>query len=366
MPFSKLIISIIFFMFIISCNLSKKEKGSQKSHQESNSNDPIMSLQKLQVTANCFLYHRFNESKYPSTNISASLFENQLKYLVSNKIQVITLGDLFKISEPVEGKIKHVIITIDDAFKSFYNDGFPLLKKYGLKATLFVNTETIGSGDYLDWDELRELLEYGIEIGNHTHSHAYFLNEPSGKRAEVFKKDVSLAQNIFKNKIDYTCTIFAYPFGEYDVKMKEVIKEMGFRGAAAQNSGVISEFSDPYALPRFPMTDQFGQMATFTEKVNMNPLPVTEIIPSETIPLHNPPELKIYFNNLNFDLDRLQCFIQGGDCQLFVLDKKSISIEIKAQQKLTSRRHLYTITIPQKGSNQWYWFSHQWVFPDRP
>jgi peptidoglycan/xylan/chitin deacetylase (PgdA/CDA1 family) len=366
MGYIKLIISLILLFLLIACWAGRNEKKSGQAGQDNIAHSAITSGKKIKVTANCFLYHRFNEGKYPSTNISASLFEEQLKYLINNKIPVITLGDLFRLAPGDNEPDRYVVLTIDDAFKSFYHYGFPLLKKYGLKATLFVNTETIGSGDYLDWDELKQLLEYGIEIGNHTHSHAYFLNEPSGQRAEIFRKDVVQAQNIFKNHLNYSCVVFAYPFGEYDSDMKNVINELGFLGAAAQNSGVVSEFSDPFALPRFPMTDQFGQIGRFIEKVDMNPLPVVEITPASTIPDINPPTLRIQFKDLDFDLEQIQCFIQGSDYRLTILDSQSVALEIKATETLTSRRHLYTITIPQKGNSKWYWFSHQWVFPGRP
>ena len=366
MTYIKLIISVILIFFLISCWADRNENESGNTGQDVTARAAIASGKKIQVTANCFLYHRFNEGKYPSTNISASLFEDQLKYLIGNKIPVITLGDLFRLAPDDNKPDRYAILTIDDAFKSFYRYGFPLLKKYDLKATLFVNTETIGSGDYLNWDELKQLLEYGIEIGNHTHSHAYFLNEPPGQRAEIFRKDVVQAQDIFKNHLNFSCVVFAYPFGEYDSDMKNVINELGFLGAAAQNSGVISEFSDPFALPRFPMTDQFGQIARFIEKVDMNPLPVVEITPATTIPDINPPTLRIQFKDMDFDLGRIQCFIQGSDYQLTVLDPQSVTIEIKATETLGGRRHLYTITIPQKDTSKWYWFSHQWVFPGNP
>jgi peptidoglycan/xylan/chitin deacetylase (PgdA/CDA1 family) len=366
MIYRKLIISILLVFITTFC--SGPGRGNEGNDSGWNDTGKGMSdpLTKRLEMANCFLYHRFNEGKYPSTNISAALFESQLKYLVNHHIPVITLGDFLRLKPGENKPERYVILTIDDAFKSFYRYGYPLLKKYELTATLFVNTETIGSGDYLDWVELKQLLDYGIEIGNHTHSHDYFLNQPSDARVENFKMDVEKAQNIFKNHLNYNCEVFAYPFGEYDPNMKKVIRNLGFLGAVAQNSGVISEFSDLFALPRFPMTDQFGQMDRFTEKVNINPLPVTEVIPSNTLSEINPPVLRIRFENKRFDLGRLQCFVQGSDCVLTVLDPQSVVVEIKANNKLSSRRHLYTLTVPQIGTSKWYWFSHQWIFPDRP
>jgi len=364
---NKLNISVLYFLTVlIACSDGKNENDSYNSSGLAQNRFPPESGSKLLVTANCFLYHRFDEMKYPSTSISSSLFEAQLKYLVEHDLSVITLGELFQM-KPENGQTdRFVILTIDDAFKSFYRYGFPILKKHRLKATLFVNTETIGSGDYLDWKELKELLDYGIEIGNHTHSHDYFLNLPEGNRDVIFRDDVNRAQDLFRNRFNYNCTVFAYPFGEYDSAMKEVIRDLGFQGAAAQNSGVISPYSDPFSLPRFPMTDRYGQLNSFIEKVNMNALPVVEIFPAGTIPENNPPTLKIRLNDLDFDFNRLQCFIQGGECLLSVTGQDQVEIEIKSAVALTGRRHLYTLTIPQKRTSEWYWFSHQWIFPDKP
>jgi len=357
---------LLCIVLFLSCENGNEGKDSGAREINSGSSEKAGLPIRVPVRASGFLYHRFDEKKYPSTSISASLFEDHLNYLIKNAIPVITLGQLFQIRDSVDKSQKYVIITIDDAFDSFYQFGYPLLKKYGLKATLFVNSETVGSGDYLNWDQLKELHEYGIEIGNHTHSHAYFLNEPPAERTGIFLKDVAMAQELIKEHIRHTCTVFAYPYGEYDEDMQKTVRDLGFQGAAAQNSGVISEYSDPFALPRFPMTDTYGRMPAFIEKVRMNPLPVIEILPNHALPEKNPPVLKILFRNIGFDMDRLQCFIQGGESRVQVVEGDSIMVEITSLKKLENRRHLYTLTVPHKTTNEWYWFSHQWVFPDRP
>ena len=138
---------------------------------------------------------------------------------------------------------------------------------------------------------------------------------------------------------------------------------MDFIGATAQNSGVMSAYSDLYSLPRFPMTDQYGKIEAFSEKISMKSLPVVNTIPSSTIALENPPVLQFILDEEIFDLDQIQCFVQGGKCVLIELEGDKLAIQISADQELKSRRHLYTVTIPNKDNSQWYWFSHQWVFP---
>jgi len=308
------------------------------------------------------LYHRFGDQKYSSTNISTSLFEKHLKYLKENEFQVITLSQALNhlLSKDVAGR--YVVISIDDGFKSFLENGFPLLKKYEFNATLFINTETVGKGDYLNWDELAFISSNGIEIGNHTHSHAYFLDMDHSKRYNQFKNDVMLSQRIIDEKLDIQPIVFAYPYGEYDSLMMQEIKEMGFLGAAAQNSGVISQFSDIYALPRFPMTDQYGKMESFEEKLKLKPLPVVHEIPETNVATANPPSLIIQLEEGNYNLDQGQCFIQGGSCDHFKINSINRTIEIRSGTKLKNRRHLYTITVPDKTGREWYWYSHQWIF----
>jgi peptidoglycan/xylan/chitin deacetylase (PgdA/CDA1 family) len=361
-------ILVCFLCFLIFFSCSFPENNRQPNSGESNGSSISITekLNALDISASGFLYHRFSENKYPGTSISAALFEQQLIYLTEQKIPVITLGGFSRLTDSIPDVKKFVILTVDDAFRSFYEHGFPLLKKYGLKATLFVNTETIGSNDYSGWEELREMLEYGIELGNHTHSHAYFLNDPAETRQETFSNEVNLAQQIFRDKLGIECLVFAYPFGEYDADMQRIIRDSGFVLAVAQHSGVISGYSDPYALPRFPMTDQYGQMPSFREKVNMLALPVINIHPSTTIPVSNPPVLQVSFTDPGLDLSRLKGYVQGSESAVSISEGDTVMAEITALHRLTGRRALYTITVPHTSTGKWYWFSHQWVIPEIP
>ena len=124
--------------------------------------------------ANVFIYHRFDDSVYPSTNISSREFQSHLEILHQQDFTVLTLGQILD-------KIKHgeslpercAAITVDDAYRSFLTSGWPLLKSFGFPATLFVSTDTVGGGEHLDWQELKTLRNEGVEIGNHTASHAF-------------------------------------------------------------------------------------------------------------------------------------------------------------------------------------------------
>ena len=95
-------------------------------------------------SAIALMYHRFDESRYQSTSISSALFEKHLKLIKENDFNVLSLKDFLDILLNKK-KIpkKTLIITIDDAFRSFYDFGFPLLKKYNFPFSVFVSTASV-------------------------------------------------------------------------------------------------------------------------------------------------------------------------------------------------------------------------------
>src|SRR5690606_5838390 len=97
----------------------------------------------------CFVYHRFDDDRYPTTNINTGDFKVHLQYLKDHDYAVMSLGQALDYLKNPGEKKKVAVITIDDGYKSFYENGWPLLKKYGYPATLFINTSTVGSGSYM-------------------------------------------------------------------------------------------------------------------------------------------------------------------------------------------------------------------------
>ena len=317
----------------------------------------------------CFVYHRFSDSRYPSTNISLSDFEAHLNYLKNNDYQVLSFSEAIRYLKSDADKQKTAVITIDDGYKSFVENGLPLLKKYGFPATLFINTETVGGGDYMSWEDIKTAINNEIEIGNHTHSHEYFLNLSESSRHQGFEEEIKLSQKLIKKNIGITPTSFAYPYGELDPKMKEIVQNQGFVIAAAQNSGVISSTTDLMQCPRFPMSEAYADISKFTAKAKMRALPIVAISPeSFLIPEDQiKPSLQIKFNKEELVLDQLQCFIQGGECNMTyaVSDDSIITVNVQPKTSILGRRRtLYTLTVPDKNGN-WHWFSHLFINPDK-
>lgn len=329
---------------------------------------------KLDVSANMgkdvviLVYHRFGNSQYPSTNIDTSLFRQHLTYLKANDYEVLTLGQA--VDRQRAGTLEkghYAVITVDDGYKTFQSGAMPLLKEFGFKATLFVNTESVGGNSYLDWADLKELKAAGIEIGNHSHSHAHFLNKASSNEVKAyFQHDLKKAQKAFQKHLDFKPDLYAYPYGEYNEEMENILEAEGFKAAAAQHSGVFHKGGDLYAIPRFPMASHFAKMKSFKEKVQMDGLRLEQQKPANTIFKQNPPQLKLTFpENSKANLRNIQCFVSGSTtCSIDKnLDAQPPEITFEAKSPLKGRRSKYTITAPSKEGDQWFWFSHLWVQP---
>jgi len=325
------------------------------------------SQEKVDKTIVAFVYHRFGDARYPSTNVSLEDFKAHLKYLKDNNFQVLTLSqaaDYLKSNKPVQ---KTAVITIDDGYESFYKNGLPLLEKYGFPATLFINTETVGGSDYMNWTELKDVQDRNVEIGNHTHSHAYFLNQSVPDRYINFVNELRLSQQLIEQHLERKPTAFAYPYGEVDPKMEELVADTGFKMAAAQNSGVIYSGSDLMRCPRFPMSESYAAPDKFAAKAEMLPLKVLSEKPESFVLIEgtNRPQLTIQFDQNDLLIDQLQCFIQGSNCSKEIdVEKGKVTLTIQSSSNISNRRRtLYTITVPDKNG-KWHWFSHLWINPE--
>ena len=123
------------------------------------------------------MYHRFDEEKYPSTNIQLAVFKEQLKIIDQEGIKFNHPKDFEKSLSENKNERK-VLLTIDDGLSSFYENAWPILKERKIPFILFVNTREVGAYNYMNWDQIIELHKNeNVEIGNHSHSHEYLVEE---------------------------------------------------------------------------------------------------------------------------------------------------------------------------------------------
>ncbi len=309
------------------------------------------------------MYHRFGESKYPSTNIQLDVFKKQLEIIQNEKIKFIHPSEIEKNISESKNERK-LLLTIDDGLLSFYENAWPILKAKKIPFILFVNTREVGSYNYMDWAQIKELFnEDFVEIGNHSHSHEYLVDEKSS----FIKDDIIKSMEIFKRKLGKNSIFFSYPFGEYSLEFKKIIKDFGFKYAFGQHSGVIDETKDFYELPRFPINEKYGEINRFKTLVKTLPFKYKNIYPEEKYLLNskNPPKVKIeFFDNIN-NLRSINCFSNEGDTwrtSKINFISKSV-LEIKLAEKFIGERGRINCSLKEKNG-YWRWLGIQFVISE--
>ena len=201
------------------------------------------------------MYHRFDENKYPSTNIQMDIFKEHISIIRQSNLKFYDPKNLENNFSTIK-KEKKILLTIDDAFTSFYKVAWPYLKQEKIPFILFVSTQSIGNYGYMTWEQIKELEQEPFAyIGNHAHSHDYLVDF----NKEDFMKDINSSISIFNKNLGYNPIFFSYPFGEYSLEIKEYISK-NFKYAFGQHSGVIDYNKDPFELPRFPINEKYGDL----------------------------------------------------------------------------------------------------------
>ena len=253
---------------------------------------------------------------------------------------------------------KGILITIDDAFSSFYEIAWPFLKENRIPFILFVSTEPVGNKGYMTWDQIREIEQesYGY-IGHHSHTHDYLIE----KSEEDFIKDIEMASKIFLKELGYVPNLFSYPFGEYSKFMKDYISE-NFSFAFGQHSGVIDLNKDKYELPRFPINENYGELDRFKSIINFFPLEFKNLIPEEKklSNKNNPPEFEVEFFENQKNLNNINCYSNEGNTwaksNTNFLNNK---LTIKFRDTFAPRRGRVNCSLNDNG--KWRWFGVQFV-----
>jgi len=310
------------------------------------------------------MYHRFEENKYPSTNIKINDFKEHLKIIEDNKISFVDPknfeDELFK-----NKKQRKILLTIDDGFSSFYENAWPILKKKKIPFILFVNTREVGSFNYMTWDQIKEVSkENFVEIGNHSHSHEYLVDESDS----VIREDIKKSILIFEDKLGKNSKFFSYPFGEYSLNFKEIIKSLKFKYAFGQHSGVLDETKDLYELPRFPINEKYGEIKRFTSLMKTLPFKYQNIYPDEKYLLENknPPNVKITFYKDIKNLKSLTCYSNEGDKwrQSDIKFEDANTLLISINEKFVGERGRINCSL-RDSSGFWRWLGVQFVLSDK-
>lgn len=197
------------------------------------------------------VYHRVNDvDKNPAT-LTVADFDAQMKYLLDSGYSVISPDDLLDAWE--KGKPlpkKPVVLTFDDGHADIYNNVFPILQKYKMRATVFIVTDHIGLKDFLTWDQVRALQGGGfIDFESHTMTY----KDLTKLKGDKLWNEVYGSKQAIEWALKKPVKFLAYPNGKYSVDAEDTCKEVGLRATFIEDYGLTDNDDNPYVLTRIPV-----------------------------------------------------------------------------------------------------------------
>lgn len=274
-----------------------------------------------------FVLHRFDDDRYPSTNISTEWLKKYFDYINENGYEVVSLD---KINEKIKKKEEipesWVSFTIDDAYKSFYDNGLPVFKEYKFPFTLFVLTEATDKNypDYMNWEEINETGKYG-SIGIHSYSHPHLTKISKEEVIEDTKKAMELISKNVENGKSY----YAYPYGEYDENIRDTLKSLGLEAVYNQSTGGVSEKTDIYNIHRIAL----GNEEKIQLKLNIGNLAAKW----EEVKVENDYLKSIKVSMLD-GIDKVEVFLSGYGWEYADVEEGTLEFEIDKKLKLNRSR----------------------------
>jgi peptidoglycan/xylan/chitin deacetylase (PgdA/CDA1 family) len=202
-------------------------------------------------------------------------FEQQLKYLSDSGYYSVTwekwLQAMFT-RRPLEGR--PIAITFDDGYTDFYQYAWPLLKKYGFSATVFLVTDLVGKANtwdevygehiqLMDWNEIKELHDQGIEFGSHSANHKALTSLTPD---EIVKEGI-ISRSTLKQQLDARVDIIAYPYGDTDPVVAHLMGACGYTIGLSCRTGFSTFLDNSMDLPRIEIKGS-DNLKTFVSKLH--------------------------------------------------------------------------------------------------
>ncbi|MGI8821241.1 MAG: polysaccharide deacetylase family protein [Chthoniobacterales bacterium] len=248
-----------------------------------------------------FGYHRFEKQVHrPDTEMTPEMFESQMKELQDKKIPVIGLQDFLAWKRGEKSIPEHAaVITFDDGWKSQYEVGWPIVKKYGYPVTLFIYTEGVkgmrfGGGAAMSWEMLAEMRDAGVDIQAHSATHqdlrkAFDKVQKKRLNTEEYEQwltaEIIGSKQLLEQKLGIRVNSFAVPFGYINDKVRDFIKKAGYEAIFTVYGQRLTYGSPNDSLGRYLLEGNkpkvFGEATNFTGGTSGGGVQVSEMSTSE-------------------------------------------------------------------------------------
>lgn len=223
------------------------------------------------------MYHMISDADHPLIKryaLSPAKFRRQMEFLKRRRYTAISLNDIHRYFPGYTTNgfpEKSVAITFDDGYMDNYENALPVLKEFNYPATIFIVSGLVGktnkwmmSENYperplMGWREIEEVKKNGITIGSHTMNHPRL----SHLKFHDAKKEVEDSKRYLEDRLGVAIDHFAYPYGDMNESIIDMVREAGYKTACSTRSGFNSENVNLFQLRRIEIygTDSLRQFA---------------------------------------------------------------------------------------------------------
>jgi len=211
-------------------------------------------------------YHRVGEFKGDHVpTVSVEVFERQLEFLARLRYQVLGLEDVVKcLDEGRPAPRRATVITFDDGYEETHRCAWPMLKRFGFPATVFVTPGEVGLKGFATWQQVVEMAQDGMTIGSHTMHHSYIPLVPDERLAEELVE----SKKTIEARIGKPVHFISYPVGGYTPQAQAVVRQAGYLAACTTNRAASSRALDRYAIRRIKITERDRNLLAFRVKIS--------------------------------------------------------------------------------------------------
>ena len=305
-------------------------------------------------------YNAVGDDAFPSTNLRIEQFDAHLQEILSGEYNVLSLKDALRTLENKEPlPSKAIAITFEGAHSSAFRNAMPKLIEHNIPFTIFyaANAARGTTGKYMSRKDLlslsnEERVTFGILPSSYSH--------PTVMSEKQFRRELNDAKDFHRHTFQEEPLYFSYAFGEYTQEHQTIIQGLGFEAALTLNSAVAHQDTDRFALPRFTMTENFGDLSRFRLVSNAAPLPIRDLVPAQSILDTDQPAIGFTIDRLlQNQADALSCFVSGiGRVDTQIIGNR---VEIRTAAPLEDERTRLNCTLPVAVEENidtpvWRWF----------
>lgn len=181
--------------------------------------------------------------------ISASQFERQMRFLHDHGYTCRSLGELLRFSgNEHRSEPKTFALTFDDGYEDFFTQAYPILRRHGFTATVFLVADRVGDQSNweqetatptLTWGQIKTLLEDGFSFGSHTCTHRRLTR----LSIEDIRHELSESKTRLTSELHQEVQLLAYPYGDSNSAIQSIAMQSGYAAACGVSRGKSGRFN---------------------------------------------------------------------------------------------------------------------------